>query len=203
MDNNNKIRRVKNSKMKIKIGLFTIIVSLMIGCSEIEVPKENFYAYAGDFGESRFPLIKPFYMFFSTRDWAVIEDYFYGNNSGNAYHYSGDISDVQLIKAFDNLFLFRSYGEWGNLFPNGEWHMECWFIIDIENKIEEGYIDYKTFSDTLQSRYQITIDTLSWRTPESYYEDFRKERFMPWFPDSITNNTKIRKKHLSEWLKGI
>jgi len=60
-----------------------------------------------------------------------------------------------------------------------------WFIIDIDNKTFNGYTDYKEFKDTLHTRYQIVIDTSSWRTPRSYYEEFKKERFMPWFPQQI------------------
>ena len=191
--------------MKRKIGLFTIIVSLMIGCSEIKVPQDNFYAYAGEWDTSRFPLIKPFQMFsFESENWMVEENLYCGyyntdNNSNNAYCYSGEIYDVKRLKAFENLFLFRSYGSYGN----GKKLPEGWFIVDIENRIREGYSDYKTLCDTLLSRYKITIDTLSWRTPKSYYEEFKKERFMPWFPDSVTNNTIKRKKYLSELLKGM
>jgi len=185
--------------MKRKVGLFTIIVLFMIGCSEKEIPQDKFYANAGEFVESRLPLIKPFYMSYTTRCWYVVEDGGYNGYQGNI----GTIGDVQRLKAFDNLFLFRSYGEWGNLFTNGEWHMECWFIVDIENKIRDGYTDYKMFSDTLYSRYQITTDTLFWRTPESYYEEFKKEHFMPWFPDSICNNRIRIKKDFLDWLKGI
>ena len=199
MDNNHKIKRITNSKMKIKIGLTTIIISLMIGCSEVKVPQDNFYVNSGGFGELRVPLIKPFYMFCYERDnWMVVEDGYNGYKSN-----CGSMYEVKRLKAFDDLFLFRSYGGLDNFFTNGESHPEWWFIIDVENKIKECYFDYKAFSDTLYARYQITTDTLSWRTPRSYSDEFRKERFLPWFPDSITNNTKIRKKYLSEWLKGI
>jgi hypothetical protein len=86
---------------------------------------------------------------------------------------------------------------------NGKSKLEGWFIVDIENKVIEGYTDYKTFKDTLYSRYQIRSGALSWREPKSYYDEFKKTRFMPWFPDSITNNTIKRKKYLPELLKGM
>ena len=185
--------------MKTKIGLFIIIVSLMMGCSYKEIPQDYFYADAGGFGELRVPLIKPFYMFcYDGKNWMVVED---GYN-GYECNYGSTIHEVKHLKAFENLFLFWSYGNWGNSI-NGESHSEGWFIIDVENKIKEGYPDYQSFKDTLLSRYQITTDTLSWRTPRSYSDEFRKERFMPWFPDSITNNRIRIKKDLLDLLKGM
>ena len=150
----------------------------MIGCSYKEAPQDKFYANAGGFGEMRLPLIKPFYMFcYDGQNWMVVED-------------GGCIltHEVKRLKAFDNLFLFRSYGSRGVII-NNERYSGYWLIVDVGNEIEEEYTDYETFKDTLYSRYQITTDTLSWRTPRSYYEEFKKERLMPWFPDSIANNT--------------
>ena len=184
-----KHNKIKNINMKIKIGLFTICIALfLIGCSEKEIPKDKFYANAGGFGELRLPLIKPFYMFYYEKEnWMVIED-------GGFILMHG----VKRLKAFENLFLFRSYGS-----IRGKNYSDRWFLVDIENKIKEGYTDYQVFKDTLYSRYRITTDTLSWRTPRSYSDEFKKERFMPWFPDSITNNRIKTKKTLLDLLKGM
>ena len=165
---------------KAKIGLFAIsIILFMTGCSDVEVPQDNFYVNKGGFGEMRFPLIEPFYMFcYDGQNWileGVMESVAYNDYNGNC----GDIFGIKRLKVFENLFLFRSYGDKENIL-NGRIHTkESWFILDIKNKIAEGYIDYKTFNDTLYSRYQITTDTLSWRTPRSYYEEFKKKRLMP------------------------
>ena len=177
--------------MKTKIGLIAIIVSLMIGCSYKEIPQDYFYADVGGFGELRIPLIKRFYMFYYERDnWMVLKGRFIL------------IFEVRHVEVLENIFLFRFYGNRGSQI-NGEDHLEGWFLVDCKNEITEGYTDYKTFSDTLYARYQITTDTLSWRTPRSYSDEFRKERFMPWFPDSITNNRIRIKKDLLDLLKGI
>jgi len=58
--------------------------------------------------------------------------------------------------------------------------------MDVENKTIDGYIYYEDFRDTVFSRYRITVDTSTWRTPDSYYKEFKREGTMPWFPDSIT-----------------
>ena len=64
--------------MKTKIGLLSIfIILLIIGCinKEKQVPKDKFYANTGGWGEMRFPLIKPFYMFcYDGKNWLVYED---------------------------------------------------------------------------------------------------------------------------------
>ena len=185
--------------MKRKIGLFIVFVLLMIGCSEKEIPQDKFYANAGEWDTAKFPLVKPFYMFcWDGQNWMVVED---GYN-GYKCNYGSTIYEVKRLKVFENLFLFWSYGDdWGNSI-NGENHSESWFIIDMENKIKEGYPDYKSFSDTLYSQYQITVDTSSWREPKSYYEEFKKEHFMPWFPDSISNNRIRVKKDFLDWIKS-
>ena len=95
------------------------------------------------------------------------------------------IFEVKRLQMLKDL-LFRSYGDSLAVTINGERQSEGWFVMDVKHKTINGYTDYTIFKDTLYSRYRITnIDTLLWRTPRSYYEEFKKERFMPWFPDSI------------------
>ncbi|MGI6292330.1 MAG: hypothetical protein ACOXZH_07920 [Bacteroidales bacterium] len=171
--------------MKTKIGLLSIfIILLIIGCinKEKQVPKDKFYANTGGWGEMRFPLIKPFYMFcYDGKNWLVYEDELDDYDDGGC-----SIFEVKRLQMLKDLFLFRSYGDSLAVTINGERQSEGWFVMDVKHKTINGYTDYTIFKDTLYSRYRITnIDTLLWRTPRSYYEEFKKERFMPWFPDSI------------------
>ena len=169
-----------------KFGLFFCVILLMIGCSyqKKQEPRDRFYANTGGWGEMRVPLIKPFYLFcYDGENWMVEED---GGYSGYRRDGGGcSISNVRQLKTFENIFLFRSYGGGLGVIIKGERQPNGWFIIDIDNKTFNGYTDYKEFKDTLHTRYQIVIDTSSWRTPRSYYEEFKKERFMPWFPQQI------------------
>jgi hypothetical protein len=179
MDNN------KNAMMNTKITLFVVCILLIIGCSHKEkrVPKDRFYAYTGGWGEMNIPLIKPFHLIcFDGKDWTLDGDL------GAGYKEDGggcSIGGVQRFYASDSLFLFRSYDIFLAVVIKGERLSEGWFIISIQNKTMNGYTDYEAFRDTVFSKFQITIDTLSWRTPRSYYNEFKKEGIMPWFPDSI------------------
>jgi hypothetical protein len=170
--------------MNTKITLFVVCILLIIGCSHKEkrVPKDKFYAFTGGWGEMSIPLIKPFYLFcFDGKGWMLEEDDY---TDYERFERDCSIFDVKRINASDSLFLFRSYGGSG-VSINGRRQLEGWFIVSIQNKTINGYTDYEAFRDTVFSKFQITIDTLSWRTPKSYYKEFKKEGIMPWFPDSI------------------
>jgi hypothetical protein len=177
MDNN------KNA-MNTKITLFVMCILLIIGCSNKEkrVPKDKFYAFTGGWGEMNIPLIKPLNLFcYDGKDWMLDGDL------GAGYKRDGggcSIGGVQRFYASDSLFLFRSYGSSGVIIK-GELQPEGWFIVSIQNKTMNGYTDYEAFRDTVFSKFQITVDTLSWRIPKSSYKEFKKEGIMPWFPDSI------------------
>ena len=180
-----------NTTMNTKIKLFAVCVLLVMGlsCKEKRVPKDRFYAFKGGWGEMNIPLIKPFHLFcYDGKNWMVDADGGY-----NGYKEDGggcSIGGVQRFKGSDSLFLFRSHSVFWGVTINGKMLSEGWFIISITNKTINGYTDYEVFRDTLFSKYQLTVDTLSWRTPRSYYNEFKREGTMPWFPDSIRQEMK-------------
>jgi hypothetical protein len=54
---------------------------------------------------------------------------------------------------------------------------------DTENKLIDGYTDYQVFTDSLNMKYNIQIDTAIWKSPDDYYKEFVKIRKLPWIPD--------------------
>ena len=176
-----------NKTMNTKIKLFAVCVLLVMGlsCKEKRVPKDRFYGFKGGWGEMNIPIIKPFHLFcYDGKDWMLVEDDYAGYKKGGC-----SIGGVRRFKGSDSLFLFRSYGGTGVIIKSKR-QPEGWFIISITNKTVNGYTEYEVFRDTLFSKYQLTVDTLSWRTPRSYYNEFKKEGTMPWFPDSIRQEMK-------------
>jgi len=180
--------------MNIKIALLTVCILLAIfGSFKIlfdigssfkgkRIPNDSFYAFEGGWGAMNVPLIKPFHLFcYDGKNWSVEEDGFsgYKRDAGGC-----SILDVQRFNGSDSLFFFRSYGNSGSIIKGKE-HFEGWFIISITDKTFNGYRYYEDFRDTLFSKYQITVDTLSWRTPLSFYKEFKKDGTLSWFPDSI------------------
>lgn len=171
-----------HTTMKNRIILFVACICLIIGCSckEKRVPKDPFYANKGGWGEMNIPIIKPFHLFcYDGKNWMLSEDSYAGYDKGGC-----SISNVQQFYGSDSLFLFRSYGGTGVLIEI-ERFSRGWFIMDIKNKTIDGYTGYGAFRDTLSSKYQIAVDTSSWRTPRSYYKEFKRKGTLPWFPDSI------------------
>ena len=173
---------VDNKKsMRTRITLLIACVLFVIGCSckEKRKPKDPFYAFKGGWGEMNIPLVKPFNLFNFGRGWTITQDEIADYQKGGC-----SILCVQRFQWSDSLFLFRSYGDWGILIRS-KMVPEGWFIMDVANKAISGYTYYGEFRDTLFSQYQITVDTSSWRTPRSYYKEFKRKGTLPWFPDNI------------------
>jgi hypothetical protein len=180
--------------MNIKNALFTVCILLAI-CGSVKIlfdigssfkgkriPNDPFYAFEGGWGHMNIPLIKPFHMLcFDGKIWNVDED---GGYSGYKRDAGGcSIGGVQRFNGSDSLFLFRAYG--GSVIIKGKRQSEGWFIISITDKTFNGYPYYEDFRDTVFSKYQTIVDTLSWRTPDYYYKKFKKDGTLSWFPDSI------------------
>jgi len=179
MVDNNKSMRIRNTLL-IACCILLVIVTL---CKEKRPPKSDFYAFKGGWGEMNIPLVKPFNLFcYDGKNWMVNSDGYTGYKKG------ASIDGVKRFQGSDSLFLFRSYGISGGVYINGKKFpklSEGWFIIDVVNKTINGYTYYGEFRDTLFSQYQITVDTSSWRTPRSYYNEFKRKGTLPWFPDNI------------------
>lgn len=169
--------------MKNKTILFLMCIIYFIGC----IPKEQkesvdrFYTSKGGWGEMRIPLIKPLYLFcHDGEDWSL-----QGLLGNDLYKENGcSVYAIKKLTKNNDLFIFRSIG-WGVIIGSRK-YPDAWFILDTEQKIIEGYTNYENLQNSLKINYGITdIDTLSWRTPRSYYNEFRKEKFLSWFPDTL------------------
>ena len=182
--------------MKNKIAILVAVICVGIIMSYLynkrRVPSDPFYEFGGWRGDMYIPLIKPFNVFsYDGKNWMV------GGNGYSDYYTDEGECSIDYVKRFqgsDSLFLF-SYNNYLGVLIKGEMLSEGWLIISIKHKIYKGFTDYEEFRDAVFSGFQITVDTSTWRTPNSYYREFKKEGTLPWFPDSIWESSPKPLKH--------
>ena len=166
MDNRNRI------KMRIIIVL-SIIISFFncIGGVKDQHP-DPYYHETGGWDYRRMPLTKPLELISNDKiTWGVI------GYKANIY----SITSINKMKCVDSLhYLFRSLG---TVYIKGVEYNQAWFIADIKDKSIDGYTDYQVFTDSLNMKYNIQIDTAIWKSPDDYYKEFVKIRKLPWIPD--------------------
>lgn len=154
-----------------------LILSIVITCFNCVEGVKNqhpdpYYHETGGWDYRRMSLTKPLELISNDKiTWGVI------GYKANIYL----ITSINKMKCVDSLhYLFRSLGA---VYINGVRYNQAWFFVGTENKSIDSYTDYQIFVDSLNMKYNIQIDTATWKSPDDYYKKYVKTKKLPWIPE--------------------
>ncbi|WP_182043951.1 hypothetical protein [Moheibacter lacus] len=140
---------------------------------------DEYYTRISGIDYQRIPLIKPFELIKmkGNNSWSL--------NTSQLPKEAGDLSPIDLIYCTDSFI----YG-YKSDYQDPEWEQyktpESWFVIDISNS---KLITYTNESDFINTNVTF-IEKVKMKSPDFYFNSFKKEYILPWFNDTIKNQLK-------------
>lgn len=160
----------------ILISILACVLLISIGCGIPAYQPDSFYSAWVDWDGPRFPLIKPYDVFFLGQEerWVIS---LHSSLTSDQMEYYLNIYDVEKIAVTNGVIMvYTPYVQ----DENDEQKAFYWFAIIPDKDIEKGFDNEFDFLEYVK---EYGIEDIVWRSPEELNRKFLETGCLEWIPD--------------------